>query len=103
VKVSVLCPSYVKTGIFANISKLRPAEPQADSHTEPMSAEEEESRWQEIAESRKVLPVEAIAEAVFTAIRDEQFYVFTHPELKPRIQSRMENVLNARNPIIPES
>ena len=102
VKVSVLCPSYVKTGIFANISRLRPRESQDDSHIEPMSAEEEESRWQEIAESRKVLPVEAIAEAVFDAIRDEQFYVFTHPELKPRIQSRMENVLNARNPTIPE-
>ena len=102
VKVSVLCPGYVKTGIFANISKLRPAESQTDSHAQPMSAEEEESRWHEIAESRKVLPVEAIAEAVFDAICDERFYVFTHPELKPRIQSHMENVLNVRNPTIPE-
>ena len=102
VKVSVLCPGYVKTRILANASRLKPAESQADSHAGPMSAEEEESRWQEIAESLNVLPVEAIADAVFTAIRDEQFYVLTHPEFKPSIQMRMENILNDRNPVIPE-
>jgi len=46
--------------------------------------------------------VEAVAEAVFTAIRDEQFYIFTHPEFKPSIQLRMENIINGRNPVIPE-
>ena len=46
--------------------------------------------------------MEAIADAVFTAIRDEQFYIFKHPEFKSKMQLCMENILNDRNPVIPE-
>jgi hypothetical protein len=39
-----------------------------------------------------------VADIVFQAIRDEKFYIFTHPEMKPLIQLRMEDILQERNP-----
>jgi hypothetical protein len=43
---------------------------------------------------------EQVADLVFAAIREDKFYIFTHPEMKLLIQRRMENILNERNPAI---
>ena len=39
-----------------------------------------------------------VAEHVFSAIKEDKFYILTHPEFNPAIQTRMENVLQGRNP-----
>jgi len=101
VKVSVLCPGFVKTRII-NSKRVRPVEYRNDPPTKPRSPEDEEARWAEIAASYNVLPVESVVEAVFTAIRNEQLYILTHPEFKVGIQARMEDILNERNPAIVE-
>jgi len=41
---------------------------------------------------------ETVAEKVFKAIQDEQFYILTHDEYDGAIRSRMENILARRNP-----
>jgi NAD(P)-dependent dehydrogenase (short-subunit alcohol dehydrogenase family) len=44
------------------------------------------------------LSPEQVAEHVFSAIKEDKFYILTHPEFNPAIQTRMENVLQGRNP-----
>ena len=39
-----------------------------------------------------------VAERVFEAVRDERFYVLTHPTWKPAIRARMETILEERTP-----
>jgi hypothetical protein len=44
------------------------------------------------------LPPAQVAERVFDAIRQEQFYIFTHPNTKYGVQLRMEDILQERMP-----
>jgi hypothetical protein len=44
------------------------------------------------------MPPHQVADMVFKAIRDETFYILTHPELKEAIRVRMEDILQERNP-----
>ena len=39
-----------------------------------------------------------VAQKVFEAIRDEKFWILTHPEAKHLISDRMEAILEDRNP-----
>ena len=42
-----------------------------------------------------------VNEHVLTAIRDERFYVFTHPQYEDGIRARCENLIAKRNPAPP--
>jgi hypothetical protein len=42
-----------------------------------------------------------VAEATFNAIRDDQFYVFSHPGSLGNVQTRMEDIVLHRNPSDP--
>ncbi len=46
------------------------------------------------------LPTEEVAERVIEAIREERFYIITHEETKERVRTRMEDILEARNPTL---
>jgi len=39
-----------------------------------------------------------IADRVFEAVRDERFYVLTHPRILPAVEARMRDILENRNP-----
>jgi hypothetical protein len=39
-----------------------------------------------------------VADQVFRAMREERFYILTHPEWLPVIQLRVDNLLRADNP-----
>ena len=41
---------------------------------------------------------EEVANHVFNAIRDERFYILTHPEDLPSIRDRMERIMGGLNP-----
>jgi len=41
---------------------------------------------------------EKAADCVLNAIQQEKFYILTHPEWKDLIRSRMEDILNDKNP-----
>jgi hypothetical protein len=47
------------------------------------------------------MPPKEVAEKVFDAIREERFYILTHPEEKVRVQRRMEGILQEKNPTLP--
>jgi hypothetical protein len=44
------------------------------------------------------LPPATLAERVFEAVRDDRFYILTHPEMKALIRTRMEDILEERAP-----
>ncbi len=39
-----------------------------------------------------------VADQVFEAIKEEKFYILTHPEWNPVIQLRVDNLFRAENP-----
>jgi len=97
--VSVLCPSWVKTQILSSV-RNRPAEYQDDTVVRNLKPHEEREVWAEIEsdeDNRVIMPEEA-ASIVFEGIREERFYIFTHPESKELVRKRMEDILNDRNP-----
>jgi len=91
VKVSVLCPGFVKTAIGE--SERNRTDGQTDSA--PANPAIAEGIRNLIAAG---IPPEQVAERVFEAVRDEQLYILTHPEFKPTIRTWYENVAEERNP-----
>ena len=97
-KVSVLCPGMVKTGILES-DRNRPEELRNAPGEREKSLEDEQQikRWRQ--RMQRMDPPE-VADKVFDAIRDEKFYILTHPERKDDIRRRMEDILEERNPTL---
>jgi NAD(P)-dependent dehydrogenase (short-subunit alcohol dehydrogenase family) len=94
VGVSVLCPAYVPTGI-ADSERNRPAGVEPSVKTRETLAREQMLR-KAVASGR--LSAEDVARAVVQAVKDERFYVLTHPRIKNAIRARMEDILDERPP-----
>ena len=98
VKVSVLCPGPVSTDIMNSSKRLRP-----DSVPPPPEPTPEEDlliKAYEIYIERGIAPKE-VAEQVFDAIQNENFYVITH-DFNKYIEPRLKNILSSKNPEPPE-
>jgi NAD(P)-dependent dehydrogenase (short-subunit alcohol dehydrogenase family) len=91
--VSVLCPDYVRTGI----SESRRNRPQRYGPAQiPDPASEGGALAAHIAERvRSGLDPAEVAERVLTAIREDEVYVFTHPETRPAVEERFAALLAA--------
>jgi len=94
VGVSVLCPAYVPTGI-ADSERNRPAGMQATVKTKEILAREQMLKK---AVSSGRLSAEDVAKAVVQAVKEDRFYILTHPRIKGAIGARMEDILNERTP-----
>jgi NAD(P)-dependent dehydrogenase (short-subunit alcohol dehydrogenase family) len=92
VGVSVLCPAYVPTGI-ADSERNRPPELANPSEK---STPQKETLKKAVASGR--LSADDVARAVVAAVKDDRFYILTHPRIKGAIRSRMEDVLEERTP-----
>ena len=99
VGVSVLCPAYVPTGIVDS-ERNRPKDLPISTKSEATLARE--AMLRKAVTSGKI-SADQVAQAVLAAIRDERFYILTHPRIKGAIQARMEDVLNERAPRNPLS
>lgn len=98
VKVSLLCPGWVKTSILKS-ERNRPPEMQTSTNTARLSASDQ-AAYQRMKESLEAgMSIQELANHVFRAIEDEQLYVLTHPEYIPKIQKRFDNILQQKNPI----
>lgn len=100
VKVSVLCPGFVKTRIMDSV-RNRPHSLGVESFGEHrvMENDDLEQSLRQCVEAG--LSTEQVANCVFEAIRDERFYILTHPEDKEQVRIRMTDVLEDRNPVEP--
>jgi len=97
IRVSVLCPGWVSTQIF-DAERNRPAHLRVTEPARPPTDQEhmlEEMARQMLASG---LDPERVAELVVAAIREERFYVLTHPEWKALVRTRMEDILGDRVP-----
>ena len=98
---SVLCPAYVPTGI-ADSERSRPAalaNPGATKSAEQLAREE---RLKKAVRTGR-LSADDIGAAVLAAVKEERFYILTHPRIKGAIQARMEDILEGRSPRNPLS
>src|SRR5437763_7054294 len=92
--VSVLCPAYVPTGI-AESERNRPAGLAPMPKTRETLAREAMLK-KAVAPGR--LSADDVARAVVLAVKEERFYVLTHPRIKGAIRARMEDILEERAP-----
>jgi len=98
VGVTLLCPAYVPTGI--NLSERnRPAEAQPEvEETESMKAAR---AAMDKAVSSGRISAEDVANMTFDAIRENRFYVVTHPKILSSVELRLQDIAAQRNPSDP--
>src|SRR5437868_3701912 len=97
--VSVLCPAYVPTGI-AESERNRPAGLEPTVKTKEILARQQMLKK---AVSSGRLSADDVAKAVVQAVKEERFYILTHPRIKGAIAARMEDILHDRTPRNPMS
>jgi short-subunit dehydrogenase len=98
-KVSVLFPGYVSTRIMDS-DRSRPPnllDDPAEVNISPLH----QARWNTTGDRVQAgrTPYQ-VADSVFRAIREERFYILTHPEYKNSIRARMEDIIEERNPTL---
>ena len=92
---SVLCPYFVPTGI-SHSHRNRPEELKADgSPTNSQIAAQ--ALTVKAVESGKV-SARDVSRMTFDAIREGQFYIFSHPHALGGVAERMEAIVQAQNP-----
>jgi NAD(P)-dependent dehydrogenase (short-subunit alcohol dehydrogenase family) len=95
VKVSVLCPGLVRTDIV-NAERHRPA----SLKNEPIELTPELQAGLKFfkAAIEAATPPLQVADMVFDAIRNERFYIITHPEWMEVVRMRTDSLLRMENP-----
>jgi NAD(P)-dependent dehydrogenase (short-subunit alcohol dehydrogenase family) len=94
VGVSVLCPAYVPTGI-ADSERNRPPGLEPTAKGKETLAREQMLK-KAVASGR--VSADDVARAVVQAVKEERFYILTHPRIKGAIGARMEDILQERTP-----
>ena len=97
-RCSVVCPAFFPSGIAAS-ARARPAA-LANDGTPSAADHEREAQFRKAVESGK-LTADDIGTAVFDAVRDERFYVLTHPRILPAVERRMQDILAGATPRSP--
>jgi NAD(P)-dependent dehydrogenase (short-subunit alcohol dehydrogenase family) len=94
---SVLCPFFVPTGIHQS-HRNRPQDMPADKPTKSQLIGQAMS--DKAVTSGKVTAAE-VAQKVFDAAAQGQFYIYSHPKAIASVQTRMEDIMLGRNPTDP--
>ena len=101
ISASVLCPFFVPTGISQS-HRNRPAELKVSGAKPTRSQLIGQAMSDKAVGSGKVSAAD-VAQKVFDAIAAKQFYIYSHPKAIASVQTRLEDVLQARNPTDPFS
>jgi NAD(P)-dependent dehydrogenase (short-subunit alcohol dehydrogenase family) len=94
VSASVLCPYFVPTGISQS-HRNRPSDLPADKPTASQLIGQAQS--DKAVGSGKVSAAD-VAQKVFDAVANDQFYIYSHPHALGNVQSRMEAIVQGHNP-----
>ncbi len=97
VGASVLCPFFVATGISQS-QRNRPAELRGSKPTKSQLVGQ--AMTSKAVDSGKVSAAD-VAQRVFDAVAKNQFYIYSHPKAIKSVQTRLEDILQARNPTDP--
>ncbi len=99
ISASVLCPYFIPTGI-SNSARNRPAE-MTDPDAKPTRSQLIARAMSDKAVSSGKVTAATMAQSVFDAVAEGRFYIFSHPHALGGVQTRMEDVLQGRNPTDP--
>jgi NAD(P)-dependent dehydrogenase (short-subunit alcohol dehydrogenase family) len=98
ISASVLCPYYVATGINQS-HRNRPDEMR--NHLRPTASQLACQAMTDKAVTSGKISAAQVAELTFDAVRDDQFYIYSHPGALESVQTRMEDITMRRNPSDP--
>ena len=98
VRASVLCPYFVPTGISRS-HRNRPQE--LRSEQKPTQSQLIAQAMSDKAVSSGKVSAADVAQATFEAVERRQFYIYSHPQSLGPVQTRLEDVLQGRNPSDP--
>jgi NAD(P)-dependent dehydrogenase (short-subunit alcohol dehydrogenase family) len=99
VTASVLCPYFVPTGIHQS-HRNRP-QALADAGAKPTRSQRvAQAMTSKAVESGRVTAAQ-VAGLVFDAVRDQRFYIYSHPKALATVQTRLEDIMRSRNPTDP--
>ena len=97
ISASVLCPFFVPTGITQS-QRNRPGELAA---SEPTKSQLIGQAMSNRAVGRGKLTAAEVAQFVFDAVDEDRFYIYSHPHALSSVQTRLEDIVQARNPTDP--
>ncbi|MDO9003694.1 MAG: SDR family oxidoreductase [Aquabacterium sp.] len=98
VHASVLCPYFVPTGIHQS-QRNRPVELRGEGKPTPSQIIAQAMSTKAVTSGR--VSATEVAQLVFNAVEQNQFYVYTHPQALGMVQTRLEDVVQMRNPTDP--
>lgn len=99
ISASVLCPFFVATGISQS-HRNKPGE-FASSDVKPTKSQLIGQAMSDKAVGSGKVSAADVAQKVFDAVADDQFYIYSHPKALASVQTRMEDVVQIRNPTNP--
>ncbi len=94
---SVLCPFFVPTGI----TESQRNRPQALAAGSPTRSQLIGKAMNDRAVGRGKVSAADVAGFVFDAIEAGRFYIYSHPKSLSSVQTRLEDIVQARNPTDP--
>lgn len=98
IKASVLCPYFVPTGI-AQSHRNRPEELESEERVTP-SQVAAQMMTEKAVESGKVT-AQDVARITFEGIREERFYIYSHPQALGAAAERFEAIVKGAHPADP--
>ncbi len=99
ISASVLCPFFVPTGISQS-HRNRPEEFKQRGIKPTKSQMIGQAMSDKAVSSGKVSAAD-VAQMVFDAIAQDRFYIYSHPKAIASVQTRLEDIMLARNPTDP--
>ena len=97
VSASVLCPFFVPTGISASERNR----PESSPAAKPTRSQLIGKAMSEKAVGHGKVSAANVAQFVFDALEEDRFYIYSHPKALASVQTRLEDVVQARNPTDP--
>ena len=99
VHAHVLCPFFVPTGISQS-QRNRPAE-LSEAAAKPTKSQLIAQAMTNKAVGSGRITAAIVAGFVFDALRENRFYIFSHPKSLGTVQTRLEDIMAVRNPTDP--
>jgi len=97
VATSLLCPYFVTTGI----GRSRRNRPSSLAATKSTRSQRIAQAMVDRAVSGGKVSAAEVAQAVFDAVRERRFYIYSHPHALDAVRARLEDVVQGRNPADP--
>ena len=99
ISASVLCPFFVPTGISQS-HRNRPAD-MKQSGVKPTKSQLIGQAMNDQAVTKGKVSAADVAQMVFDAVHQDRFYIYSHPKAIASVQTRMEDIMQTRNPTNP--